>query len=205
MEAPVRIIVSGLTCAGKTTHSELLATHYGVPCVAMRPIMRAVIAERDPESRAAGQEWSPAVDEIRRREDEIDLESDRRMQAACDNGPGVFDAWALPWLSDRSDAVRVWIESDHASRVRKCVVSATMKDEAPPNNPQELVDEKDRFSREQFARLYNFELSPAGGLFDVVAENTNLIPQATVECARTGIACFQPYLVNLIDRVLATR
>src|SRR5215213_11313128 len=202
MSVSVRVIVSGLTAAGKTTHAKLLASHFDVPYVAMLPIMTAVLRERHPNAdfRRA---WTPDRDRVRADDDQVDLEADRRMRAAIADGPGVFDAWALPWLYAEQDAVRVWIESDVSSRNRKCIVSALMQDEPTPDDPAELVRLKDKFSTERFQHLYGFELSPAPSIFDVIADNSEFIAEPTVACAERGIAAFHPQLVRAIEQHLA--
>ena len=86
--------LQGLTAAGKSTHSRLLAAHYAISYVSMRSVMATVLREQG-LSGSAG-EWSPAVDDARRLAVEVDLEADRRMLGLINRGPGVFDSWALP-------------------------------------------------------------------------------------------------------------
>jgi cytidylate kinase len=201
----IRIAVSGLTSAGKTTHSKLLAAHYKVPYVAMLPVMTAVLNERYPGDDAIGSEWTPARDIVRETDDDIDREADRRMKLLLESGPGVFDAWALPWLDDSSDVVRVWIDSDQPSRARKCYVSALMKHVAPSADPMALIEGKDSFAYYQFLRLYGFSLAPDPAVFDVILDNSELMPRPDVDSARAGIAAFQPRLVAAIDGALGLR
>lgn len=198
----MRIIVSGFTAAGKTTHARLLAAHFGVPYIAMLPIMTEVLTEAGREPGDA-EYWSPQRDEARAADDEIDLEADRRMRERIEAGSGVFDSWALPWLYSGTDAVRVWIESDFPSRVRKCIVSELMQERAAPTDPAGLVRQKDAFSIALFSRLYGFVLSGAPDRFDLVLDNTEFIRESTVACARDGIERFQPMLVQAIEQRVA--
>jgi cytidylate kinase len=200
----MRIIVSGLTAAGKTTHGELLAKHYGLRFVRMVDVMGDVLRRRHPESAAAGlisDVWTRRRDDLREQDEETDREADRRMLAEAESGSGVYDAWALPWLYGRRNAIRLWIESDAPSRARKCVVSALMRGREPPIDPAAANEEKDEWTRRRFQALYGFELAPSADVFDVIANNSHLIPDATIESAQRGIAAFHPTLIEAIDGV----
>jgi cytidylate kinase len=200
----MRIILSGLTAAGKTTHGELLANAYGLRFVRMVDVMGKVLADRHPSSVLNGgitDVWTKSRDHLREQDSETDRQADRLMVAEVEKASGVFDAWALPWLYSGSDAIRVWISSDAASRGRKHTVSALMRGVTPPPDPVAVNAEKDEWTKRWFTELYGFKLEPSSAVFDVVADNSHLIPEATIAAAEVGIATFQPTLTKAIERV----
>ncbi len=201
----IRIILSGLTACGKSTHAASLASRYEVDHHAMRPIMRAVSEEVFQGSGPEPDLWTPTTDERRAHDDYIDRESDRRMVAAITAGPGVFDAWALPWLCDRRDAVRVWIEADLASRAERCVLSYEAREIDPPDDPYALLEEKDSFSRRQFRNLYGVELGPDPEVFDLIAENSKPMSERTLGVAKEDARVFNELLHSRIQGILAAR
>src|SRR3954452_3663938 len=115
------VAFAGLTAAGKTTHARLLAEALGYDYVCATDIVLEILGM---ESSSRGV-WFERFDEIRsaRAGDGVDAELDRRLEEmAATRRSTVFDTWALAWLSP-SPLVRIWIESDLASRARKCLVS----------------------------------------------------------------------------------
>ena len=108
----------------------------------------------------------------------------------------VFDVWALAWTTD-APIVRVWLESDGPSRYRKCFVSQGPSAARTLAECATFVDEKDQFNRDLFDRMLGFDLFRDHDAFDLVLDNSNLIPEATQESSERGIAAFAP-LFNAI-------
>jgi cytidylate kinase len=194
---PVKIIISGLTAAGKTTHGRLLAAAWDVPYYSMVRVMGDVLAREWPALPTG--RWTPDRDLVRRDHPDVDLLADQRMVRLAETTPaGVFDAWALPWLYDRDDAVRLWLESDLPSRIRKYQVSQLPllpDDEAVRG----LLAAKDGFARARFAELYGFDLYTDRRPFDLTADNSHHLPVATADAARTGVAAFHRELLRLFE------
>jgi cytidylate kinase len=186
----MRIILSGLTAAGKTTHGKLLARHLGLPYYSSSQLIAELVGVSGP--------WTPDMD-VARADDDIDLEADRRICQAFDSAErGVFDAWALAWLSD-GKAIRVWLESDLPSRVRKAAVTELRRGSTPRlQDLESLVTAKDEFSRAQFQRLYSFDLFTDQDVFDVTVNNSGFIPEASILCSDAGIVSFAGVLHGLI-------
>jgi cytidylate kinase len=193
----VKIIISGLTAAGKTTHGRLLASTWDLPYYSMVRVMGDVLAHDWPALPTS--RWTPARDLVRRDNADVDLLADERMVRLAETTPiGVFDAWALPWLYDRDDAVRLWLESDLPSRIRKYQVSQLplCPDEAAV---RELLADKDGFARARFAELYGFDLYTDRSPFELVADNSSYLPVATADAARAGVAAFHRELLRLFE------
>jgi cytidylate kinase len=190
MAPSLLVIVSGFTAAGKTTHSRLLAETLGWQYVGMSQIRRL----RIPESSSAREEWLPRGDELRAANALLDLEMDRRLTEYIGrlDGSAVIDAWLQPWLCELPGAVRVWLASDFDSRAIKAQVSRFRLGMGPSESITATIAEKDKFSIEQFRRLYGIDFGPDPGVFDLLLDSSDYITEATVQASDDGIRRFAP-------------
>jgi cytidylate kinase len=112
---------AGLTAAGKTTHAKRLADELGYDYVSATDILLAILGIDDPSD----QIWFARLGEIQaaRGDGAVDIELEQRLVSLNRTRQRtVFDTWALAWIGE-GPLVRIWIESDLESRVRKCLVS----------------------------------------------------------------------------------
>jgi cytidylate kinase len=184
----IKILISGLTAAGKTTHARRLAQVLDLPYFSASQILAEILGDNGP--------WSPRVDLLRADHD-VDREVDRRILQTFDIQPeGVFDAWALPWLTS-SSALRVWLESDLPSRVRKAFVTELRRGNHPEYPEiEQLVLKKDDFSRRRFQHTHRFDIYVDRTVFDLVIDNSSYIPRASIEASDRGIKAFELVLLS---------
>ena len=189
-----KVIVSGLTAAGKTTHSKLIADFLDVPYFSGSGLLSELAGIPGP--------WRPEVDLVRT-EGALDRALDTLMISRLDTSQdGVFDAWTLPWLTT-SPVIKVWIQSDLPSRVRKAMVTELRRGELPVQEAvQGMVYEKDEFSRTLFNKLYDFDLFNDHWVFDLVIDNSSYISAATIEDSDKGIASFNEALLAKLKQYL---
>jgi cytidylate kinase len=195
----MRILVSGLTAAGKTTLCRRLASASGVPYISASQVLREHLSDE-------GGEWSPELDR-KRKELSLERAVDMAMIGALrDRAAGVFDSWGLPWYSDE-DAVRIWLESSRDSRLRKCYVSYLQR--GTPKTFDECastMDAKDAMSRAVFRANWGFDIFVDRGPFDLVVDCSAEIPVATVERAEAGAeSTYRAVVTALADRGLIDR
>jgi cytidylate kinase len=183
------VLVSGLTAAGKTTHSMLLASRLGWRYLGSSQLLGKLLSSKLVTNR----EWDPAFDARRGEAPSIDYALDKQMQEMIDEStrPLVVDAWLQPWLCRRTDAVRVWLESDFPSRKIKARVSFLRENLTPPTNLSSQIKGKDDFSRAAFKRLYDISFGPDPGLFDIILDNSCFIKEASIAASDRGIAAFR--------------
>lgn len=191
----MNIVISGLTAAGKTTHALLLAAHFGYKYVSASQML-AELAGQKVDS-ATDSWWLTSGKKIStaRADGSIDRTLDERMcQLANEFDRQVFDAWALPWTSDEP-MLRIWLESDHRSRARKCFVSHLP---SPPTLEEcgKHIEEKDRESRHIFKSIHGFDLLGDDEVFDLIVDSSELISDSTREAADVGIATLDPVLTE---------
>ncbi|MCE6995007.1 hypothetical protein LZG04_09330 [Saccharothrix sp. S26] len=185
-----------MTAAGKTTLCRRLAAGLGLPFLSASRILAEHLSD-------AGAEWTPQLDE-KRTELSVERAVDAAVRSALrERDAGVFDSWGLPWYSDEP-AIRIWLESDRASRLRKCHVSYVQR--GAPKTSEEcasILDAKDAKSRAVFLANWGFDLFTDRRPFDLVVDCSAQIPEATVEQAELGArATYRAVVTALVDRGL---
>lgn len=193
-----KVLISGWTAAGKTTHARLIAAELGWTYLEMSPVMKELTAV------GGSRDWTPEQDEIRRRNRSIDLEADRRMlEMVSSSSSIVVDAWLQPWLYPSASAVRVWLGSSPTARTRKCAVSyLRQRERLSGRQAAQVVQRKDSFARRQFALLYGvrFDYDPA--LFDLHVDNSAYITESSIAASDSGIREFHPVLMRHLESLL---
>ncbi len=194
------IAFAGLTAAGKTTHTKILAEQFGYEVVSATALLLDIIGSRaNPEKI-----WFTDYETIEkaREDDRVDLELERRLGMLAESKDGlILDSWAMAYIYE-GPLIRIWIESDEASRMRKCYVSQGQKKVLDLRECRQLIQNKDHRVRSQFLRRLNFDLFTDMSRYDAVIENTDLIPEPTDQCSRAGIRAFAP-VVHDVVRYLA--
>ncbi len=194
----VNIAFAGLTAAGKTTHSKILAEQLGFEYIsATKTILDIMGMDKDPD-----RAWLDSYDEIEkaREGDRADIELEARMTELANTHSGlVLDTWAMAWIYNGSTPmVRLWIESDEDSRTRKCFVSQGSDKQRDLDASRLLINQKDGDTRTKFIRRLGFDLFTDRHRYDVIVDNTQLIPEATEASAKTGIKIFSPVVLAAV-------
>lgn len=201
MSFTCNIAFAGLTAAGKTTHSQLLASELGYTYVSATDILLEILGVNIPGDEV----WFTRLQEINeaRGDGAVDAELEQRLlELNRTRQATVFDTWALAWIGD-DPLVRVWLESDPESRTRKCLVSQGQT-KLGLDECRDLIHEKDTFNRELFAHRHGFDLFTDRDRYDVVLCNSHLIPRATNAAAKEGIKAFAPIVHAAVASVLTS-
>lgn len=201
MNFTTNIAFAGLTAAGKTTHARRLAEELQYDYVSATEILLEILGIDE----ASDQVWFTRLGEIQDARDDgiVDRELEQRLIAlARTRQRTVFDTWALAWIAD-TPMVRIWLESDFPSRVRKCVVSQRSR-RLSPDECGALIREKDDYNRAIFLRRHGFDLFEDRYRYDVVLCNSHLIPEATAMAAESGINAFAPVVYAAATAAMAS-
>lgn len=175
----MKVVVSGLTAAGKTTLCRRLSSAFALPFFSGSDVLRRFLGSSE-------KYWSPAVDRAR---DSLAFEKrvdEEMLDVLRSQEKGAFDAWGLPWFS-KDSALRIWIESDYESRLRKCRVSYLERGESKTKSECErIMSSKDQKSREVFLANWGFDIFSDRVPFDIGIDCSRLIPAVSIEAARVG-------------------
>ncbi|WP_328443982.1 cytidylate kinase family protein [Amycolatopsis sp. NBC_00438] len=193
-----RILISGWTAAGKTTHARLVAAELGWTYIGMSHVMKEFTAIKDLR------DWTPQQDQLRRSDRSIDLKADDHLLEVVSSSSSIIvDAWLQPWLYRSSSAIRVWLDSSRSARAKKCTVSY-LRDQnlMPERQAANIVHDKDVFAREQFARLYGIRFGYDPALFDLRIDNSTYIADTSISASDAGIREFQPVLMRRLEFLL---
>lgn len=195
------ILISGFTAAGKTTHAQLLAAHLGWKYLGASEVRRRLHPSIDSTSR---REWNPTLDIERSKSPELDRMLDEIISREIKNSrlPVVVDAWLQPWLYQETDALRIWLDSDFGSRVKKATVSYLRLGISPPTDIAAELKSKDKFSVNMFSKLYDVKFSYSSRLFDIKTDNSQYINEATIAVSDRGITEYETVLEELIKKYL---
>ncbi|WP_393073694.1 hypothetical protein [Streptomyces sp. LN704] len=192
-----KIVISGLTAAGKTTHTKLLAETLDFRAVHFTDLL---LRELQVEAGSADQVWFNRLHEIesmraggladRRTEEVVGalLESDEPM---------VVDAVLAPWLHP-GPRINIWLGSDRAARAWKCSVSR-LPGVISTDDSLRLLDEKDAFTRAYLWRERAVDLYTDRSCFDLVLDSSHLIGAPTLDAARNGIAELHQVLLAYVN------
>ena len=178
-----KVVISGLTAAGKTTHAKLLCQEYGLKYVSASQILLKV-AGLDPEQ--PPDFWvTPEGRQISRRISWVQIDDEfRRLESESDDT--VFDCQSLPWLCSR-ECFNIWIDSSRDSRVMKALVSHKGESNLTLQDVGEGVDAKDQFAREQILTNYGIDLFQDRQPIDFIVDISSFITAPTEEASRLSI------------------
>lgn len=196
----VKIFVSGLTAAGKTTHTQLLASEYNLQYISAFNIMlkRANIDVENVPKDFWVSSASASLRSLRDKDQSIDKWVDQQMTSAAATLDNViFDSWGLPWLSSEP-GLRIWIESSITSRWWKAIVSQGINSNIDPDITLREMNNKDNFTRKYFLENYGFDLFSNRDDFDYIIDITDFITSPTVEASYKSIENAQEILSSIV-------
>jgi cytidylate kinase len=190
------IAFAGLTAVGKTTHAKILAEQLGYTWVSATAILLDILGTGGNPEKV----WFTDSEKIQKARDDdcVDIELERRVRALAKSKDGLLlDTWAMAYIYE-GPLLRIWIESDEDSRMRKCYVSQGQKKSFDLNECRRLIHEKDNSARSKFIKRLNFDLFTDMSKYDSILSNNDLIPEPTDQCSRMGICTFAPVVYDVV-------
>lgn len=200
-----RIFISGLTAAGKTTHSKLLAEQLHQPYISSSSILLQK-AEID-TSLLSPNFWiskdAAELGDRRVKDKSMDTWVDETLVSmSTQMGNAVFDTWGLPWLSNEK-GLRIWLESNITSRLWKAIVSHEAVLDVNHEKVREEVIKKDYFIRDYFKNNYGFDIFQDYELFDYIIDISSFIESPSVVASIKSVNISHEIVSAIVDASLS--
>lgn len=193
-ETNKNIVISGLTAAGKTTHSLIFGKDFGLNNVEASKILLEN-ARMKPKSRDF---WlSENIDKAitKTNFDELDK---KLIQIQSSSSHNIFDCLSLPWLSS-DPSLYIWLESSIQSRTFKAMVSYHGESKLTPRQIELGIKQKDDRTREFFQIHHNFDLYTDRKPFSLILDISNFITSASDEASQHSIMCVDEIMRPVVD------
>lgn len=192
------ILFSGLTAAGKSNYSKLIAELLGRPWFDATSQMLELLDIPNTDQCVWTTDVARDMQEARIG-DELDKRLDSLTVGKLHKIPNaVVDAWAMPWLW-KGDAVRVFVVADEDTRIKRCLASYPLSSSATVGAARKLIEEKDNFTRDLFLRLYNFDLFNDHNIFDIVLDTSGFVADTP---EKTGKQIAQERILPIARRAI---
>lgn len=180
---PINVCVSGLTAAGKTTHSHLLTGEFGFTYVSASQILLCLAGLSPIQPRdfwlteRACELWS----------DEMTIRVDRELQKLSQVGSYyVFDSFAMPWRHI-GPCLRIFLYSDLQSRVAKAIVSHREESTLSPDQLESAILRKDATMIESHSELFGITFDETWTQFDLILNISSAISEPSFDASRRSI------------------
>jgi CMP/dCMP kinase len=177
------ICISGLTAAGKSTHTHLLAGEFGLTYVSGSQILLNMAGKSPIQAKDF---WvTPEARRLKAADGYVHIDSELLRIESIGEGY-VFDTSTLPWRHKRP-ALCIWLESDLESRVMKSIVSHRGRGHLKPEEYFEKITEKDNDTIRLCRQLYGIEIGTDLSPFDLILDISQLIREPTLDASLQSI------------------
>jgi cytidylate kinase len=178
------VCISGLTAAGKTTHSHLLAGEFGLTYVSGSQIQLNFMGVSPIQTKDfwITQEAKAFWDKTQFKRIDAEL---IRLESIAEGY--VFDTSTMPWRHKRP-ALCIWLESTPQSRVLKSIVSHRGRGRFSRDGYFERILEKDAATISLYKDLYDIDIGADLSCFDLILDISTLIKEPTLEASLKSIA-----------------
>jgi cytidylate kinase len=196
----MRVFISGLTAAGKTTHSVFLAEEFSLQYIsASSQLMKQF--NKDPLALRKDfwfNDESIEIRDARKRDRSADQATDLLLIAyAAKLEAAVFDTWALPWIT-QVKGLRIWLESSLTTRCWKAYISHSAGSKYVHDRYEKEIIEKDFFTRKLFLDEYGFDIFQDLDIFDYILNISSFITAPTKEASSSSIEKVQELISSII-------
>jgi cytidylate kinase len=177
------VCISGLTAAGKTTHSHLLAGEFGLTYVSGSQIQLNFMGVSPIQSKDFWITEEAKAFWDKKQFERIDAEL-IRLESVAEGY--IFDTSTMPWRH-RRPALCIWLESTLESRTVKSIVSHRGRGRFAIENYRERIIEKDLATVALYKELYNIDIGTDLSCFDLILDISTLITEPTLQASLRSI------------------
>lgn len=185
----MRIIISGLTAAGKTTHAKIISDRLKLRYISASSILLEKYGVKTENQDYWVSDDSHKLNEQRLKSSEKDKEVDEKLIQLFDiYNTAVFDAWGLAWMALKHKSINIWLESDHESRIKKAIVSNRISGgRLEKKEIESKVNMKDQQSRKYFIETYGIDIYTDRSPYHLIIDISKFIIKADMSSSRKSI------------------
>jgi len=186
----LKILVSGLAGTGKTTLCRRLASEFELEYYSGGDALKEVASRLGYKVSQVG--WWESEEGLRflreRRERlELDREVDRHLLMKVKAASSiVVDGWALPYLYDGKDAVKVFLKGELEVRAER----VARRDGITVSEALEAIRRKEEMTREIYRELYGFTIGRDLEPFNLVVDTSRLTADQVFYIVKSYIQYF---------------
>ncbi len=169
----MKIIITGFTGSGKSTLAKKLAKEFGLEYFSGGDLLRKLIAGEGSLREKGWWESERGEEAFQKRSmnENFDRKVDEfLLNVLRDKDDVVVDSWTAAYLYGGADAVKIYLKADLDERARR----VSLRDGITFVDAKEAIKKKDKASKEQYRRLYGFNLGDDLTVFDLVIDTTHL-------------------------------
>jgi cytidylate kinase len=170
------ISISGLTAAGKTTHSHLLAGEFGLTYVSGSQIQLNFMGVSPIQSKDF---WITVEAKKMWNADQFKTIDNELLRLETINTGYIFDTSTMPWRH-KKPSLCIWLESTLDSRVIKSIVSHHGQSHFHDEEYHQKIMEKDFATIELYKKLYNINIGTDLSCFDLIVDISSFIKAPTL-------------------------
>jgi cytidylate kinase len=168
------IIISGMSAAGKTTVSQIIAKRLHIKALGGGDILRELALERG--YKPTGIEWWDTPDGIkflreRKGNTDFDKEADRILLKKIKAGNIVVTSYTAAWIS--RDGFKVWLDGSKAVRAARM----GRRDKTGRAESLKVVKIRDKDNFSVYKKLYNIDFGRDKTPFDLVIDTNSKTPK----------------------------
>ncbi len=168
------IVISGMSAAGKTTVSRILANRLGVNAIGGGEILREMAKERgyDP----TGDDWwdtDQGMKFLKEREadSEFDKEADNRLRMKIRKGNIIITSYTAPWIT--KEGFKVWLSASTGTRTERMA----KRDRLTIEKTKGIVKVRDIENIKLYKELYGINLDNDTKPFDLIIDTNDKDPE----------------------------
>jgi len=184
-----RVMISGLTAAGKTTHCRMIESHFRMDYVSSSAVLLDAlgIANRERPDDFWVSDKASEIHKKRENDRTIDRLIDKSLSEHIENNDNlIIDSWGMPWIT-QCEGFRIWLDSSLESRIWKSIVSHNAEHDYSLESYKKRIIKKDLHTRDFFLSEYRFDLFEDYEMFDLVVDIGSFIKSPTKHASRISI------------------
>ena len=167
----ILVCICGMAGSGKSTLCKKLAEKYGLKHYSGGDALKGIALEKGYRKIKRG--WWESDEGMRFLKERgsvpaLDEAVDEMLLGLAKKGNAIFDSWTMPWLLKKG--FKIWLEASEKKRVERI----SKRDAISVSEALTALNEKERQTKEIYAKLYGFMLGQDFAPFHLILDTENL-------------------------------